>query len=42
MHRTWYVATLKKDENPLFLEYFIEHLCLNCFVDSNIDQLVVS
>jgi len=42
MHRTWYVATLKKDENPLFLEYFIEHLCLNCFVDSNIDRLVTS
>lgn len=32
LHRTWYAATLKKNEMPLYLDYFVEHLCLNCYL----------
>jgi LysR family transcriptional regulator for metE and metH len=33
LHRTWYVAMLKKEETPSYLNYFVEHLCLNCVLD---------
>jgi len=39
LHRTWYVAFLKKDEIPNYLEYFTEHLCLKCILNEN-EQLV--
>jgi len=33
LHRTWYVAMLKKEDTPSYFNYFVEHLCLNCFLE---------